>query len=82
MRDPVKTVPKGMFGFVVKDGMKWSGIVTNQIPLFGFVKNKWSGMKPNGTHSIPFHPIILPQFGVYGIECDFKNKILPFCPYL
>jgi hypothetical protein len=34
-----------MFGLVVKDGMEWSGVVTNQIPLFGFVKNKWSGME-------------------------------------
>jgi hypothetical protein len=53
---------KAMFGLMVKDGMKWNGVVNNSIPLFGFVKNEWSGMKYDGTHSIPYHPILQISF--------------------
>jgi hypothetical protein len=73
-----------MFGLVVKDGMKWSAVVTNQIPLFGFVKNKWSGMEPNGTHSIPFHPILLfsfpPNLGCMEWNVTLKIKYYSFVP--
>jgi hypothetical protein len=55
--------------------MEWSGVVTNQIPLFGFVKNKWSGMEPNGTHFITFHSILLFSFPL-NLGCMEWNVIL------
>jgi hypothetical protein len=51
-----------MFGLMVCDGMEWNGVVTNYVPLFGLAKSEWSGMEYNGTHSIPYHPIL--QFSI------------------
>jgi hypothetical protein len=39
------------------NGMKWNGKVYNKILLFGFAKNQWNGMEPNGTNSILYHSI-------------------------
>jgi hypothetical protein len=47
-----------MFGLMECDGVGWNGVVRNKFPLFGFTKNEWSGVEHNGTHSIPFHPIL------------------------
>jgi len=47
-----------MFGLIEYDGVKWNGVVTNYVLLFGFFKNEWSGMVYNGIHSIPFHQIL------------------------
>jgi len=62
-----------MFRLVVCDEMEWSGMVNNKIPLFGFVKNEWSGMEHNGTHSIPFHQI-LQFFFSPNLGCMQWNK--------
>jgi hypothetical protein len=47
-----------MFGLVVCGGMEWNEKVYNKIPLFGFAKNQWNGMEPNGTNSILYHSIL------------------------
>jgi hypothetical protein len=57
------------------DGMGWNGMVTNYVPLFGFVKNEWTGMVTNGTHSIPFHQIL--QYSIPpNLGCIQWNEIL------
>jgi len=69
--------------------MEWNGVRYNQIPLFGFVKKEWNGMKWNGVWWNSFHPIlpILPifdssQFGVYPMEWNTLITQLQFYPYL
>jgi hypothetical protein len=58
----IETSRYAMFGLMVCDGMEWNGVVTNYVPLFGLAKSEWSGMEYNGTHSIPYHPIL--QFSI------------------
>lgn len=57
-----------MFGLMVWDRMKWSGVVTNEIPLFGFANNGWNGMEHDGIHSIQIFIFCFIQFGVYEME--------------
>jgi len=45
-------------------------MVTNYVPLFGFIKNGWSGMVYNGTHSIKSLNIIFPP--IWGVSNGMK----------
>jgi len=49
-----------MFGLMECDGVGWNGMVTNYVPLFGFIKNEWSGMVHNRIHSIKSFNILSP----------------------
>lgn len=54
--------PKSMFGLMICDKMKYSVVVSNQIPLFEFSNNEWSKIKHDEIHSIIFHKIIQFSF--------------------
>lgn len=62
-----QTLPKTLFGLVEHDGIGWNEVVWSYVPLFGFSKNEWKGMKHDGIHSIPYHSlfqfIIPPNLG-------------------
>jgi hypothetical protein len=78
-----------MFGLVESDGMKWNEVGYYYVPLFGFAKKRWNGMKwsvmecipSNTTHScnFPFPPI----WGVCDgmVHNNYNFTILPSILY-
>jgi hypothetical protein len=50
--------------------MEWNEVVNIYVPLFGFVKIQWSGIRWNPFHHMSFNLLIFyfSQFGVYAME--------------